>query len=326
MIAFVALLLAGIPAIDQGDKPVSQDIGTLLASSAALQIKGDFAQAERMVRQFLTTETILPVDKVIALNALGVILGNVDRNEEAERYFRRALDLAEHNPEILPLTLLRIRFNLTTVYVANHRYQKAQALVNTISEAEAIHANERWRLASLRGGIAIRMADYELGNEVFEAYLKKLDSSKPSPELAITLNNLGIIGLFRKDFVAANRYLSEAATAWRAIHGILESNRIRQGNMLRTLSNLAIAQEKVGNKDGARATLTEALTMARTQFGDSDPLTGSICQVSAGILSRIGSKHEAKELKRMAQRIRQQQPPAFGAGAVVNITELSALR
>src|SRR4051812_29664471 len=111
MIAFVALLLAGIPAIDQVDNPVSQDIGTLLASSAALQIKGDFAQAERIVRQFLTTENILPVDKIIAMNALGVILGNVDRSEEAERYFRRALDLAEHNPDILPLTLLRIRFN-----------------------------------------------------------------------------------------------------------------------------------------------------------------------------------------------------------------------
>src|SRR4051794_18218787 len=83
MTAFAALLLCSASEVGEIDKPVPNDLTTLLARSEALEAKGQFAEAERMIRRFLTTETILPVNKIFALNSLGALMMTMDRFEEA---------------------------------------------------------------------------------------------------------------------------------------------------------------------------------------------------------------------------------------------------
>src|SRR4051794_34233038 len=121
--AFVALLLSSGSELAPVIKSGSEDLSAMLARSQTLQAKHEFPEAERIIRQFLKTENLLPVDKILALNALGVLMTTVDRCDEAERDFQRALELAEHNPAVVALALLRIRFNLAAVYIENHRYE-----------------------------------------------------------------------------------------------------------------------------------------------------------------------------------------------------------
>jgi len=118
MTAFSALLLGSASGVDPGDKSVPQDVTTLLARSEALQAKRQFAEAERMIRQFLTIENILPTNKMLALNALGALMTSADRCDEAEKYFHRALDLAERNPAIVPVAVVRMRLNLAAVLIS----------------------------------------------------------------------------------------------------------------------------------------------------------------------------------------------------------------
>lgn len=317
--AFAAVFLVSASGVDGVDvRPVSQEVAMLLARSQALQTQRQFPEAEAMLRQFLTTGNILPTNKILVLNALGALMTALDRCDEAESNFQRALYLAEHNPEIVPLALVRIRFNLVGLYIENRRYGKAQILLDKVSEADASEPHERWRLASLRGTLAIVRKDYELGNQIFESHLRNLDPSKPSAELATTLNNLGRIALSRKDYAAASRYLAPAASAWHA------SSDARQSSLARTLVNLAVALQHMGDNDGAQESVKEALNIARTQLGDNHPATTGIYDVCADVLAKIGSKREARELKRTAQRIRQQTPSQFPAGAVVDISALSA--
>ena len=90
----------------------------------------NYRRAERFFnRALVQAEQLGPQEKGISLNGLGELYRREGRREEAERMFRRALDVKEtalgpHHPDVAT-TLV----NLALLYVAGRRSEEAAPLV-----------------------------------------------------------------------------------------------------------------------------------------------------------------------------------------------------
>lgn len=111
---------------------------------------------------------------------------------------------------------------------------------------------------------------------------------KNSFQVALSLNQLGLLYLQEKDSVKAIASLEEAV-------GITESNKATdKPDYLYQLSNLAAAYHRVGMMQKARAHIEKALPEIEKQFGKRNPEIAPVLNIYATILNKEGETAKAK--------------------------------
>jgi tetratricopeptide (TPR) repeat protein len=137
-----------------------------------------------------------------------------------------------------------------------------------------------------------------------------------SEELALLLNNMGILFVATGRSEEAGRHFEKALAIWEAT---LPSD---HPHVARSLTNLAAFRCSTGAYSTAEPLFRRALAITESRLGPEDGLAGKILTEYALLLRKTKRKKEAKLLETRAQAIRQDDAPRSLARHTVDLRDL----
>ena len=258
-------------------------MSTLLAAGSSARARGEFAEAERLLRDALASaERVVPRDAhalAAALNALGLLCKDLARWDEARGHYERALGLLEA-ADASPHDIATLWHNLGGIAHARGDFVAGEAAARrglairraAGGGARSIAADEV-ALAALLDGLG----RYDEAERLYRGAIAVFESDPVDElELAVTLGGLGAQYARRGLHADAVRLLGRAVELKRRTIGPAHPDTAL------TLHNLAVAQQWSGaSAEGAAAT-AEALTILERALGPGHPRVVA-CRENAGI-------------------------------------------
>lgn len=284
----------------------SAAISKALTLAIDLERAGKIPEAEQTVLKVIRRlEAADPrgQDLGVALNNLAVLYISVDRHSDAERHFKRSIRILEAlKDDAAQKYLAKTKLHLAALYVDAGRPKEALKLdiprvLNSLSDPD-----DRARARSITAGLALVKKDYSTAEmtylQVLEYWTKHSDAKNRQEEIAITLNNLGVLALQQGRTDVARTRINRSFEVWQSIEGPASPN------VVKSMSNLAALHIQAGEYDEAAGWLARCTALARQTFGDSHPFTVAMQFAHGDALGKAGRKAEAKEVARAAVEAR----------------------
>jgi tetratricopeptide (TPR) repeat protein len=280
------------------------DFAAHLRGAVQLHQKRDYASAEKLLLAALKeAESFGPEDRrtVVALNNLGSAYHHLDRYWEAERRYRRALDICKKVCGPDDTLLARISVNLASLYLDSRQYAKAEHLgLRSLTTRPTLKRPEVARLVGILGALAEAQGLHSEAEHYYKQALESWEKLGPESYDAMqTLSNLGAMyGRTGRD--------AEALDCCERALRIAEKT-LSPGHPTRAvlLSNVGALHYAVHGPSEAEAFFKRALATAETTLGPQHPLVGEILSSHAVVLEQTKRKAEAKEYQRRARAIMQ---------------------
>lgn len=303
LVLAAAGLLVSMPAGEQASR--APDL--LLGQAAALQARGDYYEAEQLLR-----ETLRRLDQVgqahpqlpVLLNNLASLSQEIGRTSDAERYYQRAIRVLEETQGADHPVLLRPLCNLGSLYIEEGMPGKAERLYRrALRIAALLRVREDDDPAIAWHGLGMALHAQGRQAEAESCYLHAIDLRRSQRlrevELAQTLGNLAVL------YLSSGRFADALRTQLLVLQSL--EDRLAPGHpgLARPLANLGAIYAKMNRLSEAEEVLLRALAIAQQAFGPDHAVCGGILYNYAQVLRRAKLKAEAKRAEIRAAAIQE---------------------
>ncbi|XPV74967.1 MAG: tetratricopeptide repeat protein [Desulfovibrio sp.] len=297
----------------------TEDAGRLLQQAAYfLYFQGNVFGAEPLLRLALTaakkkaelnaqqaTNNAALMDIAVAMDDLGVILKDQNKNEEALELFLKAQEtrdaiLGEDHPASGPGLN-----NIALLYFTEGKTQEAEkTFLRLIDILEKEHGKESAAITPVLNNIALvyEACGHYKKAEALATRALKIDQTvlgTDHPDVATDLNNLALLKQAQGDTAEALQLLGRALS----IRNLrLGENHTSTGN---THLNIAQLTADTENYAGAERHFRKALTIFAQSLGPDHPSTLQTMEAFATTLEKAGQEDAAQTLRDELERYRQ---------------------
>jgi tetratricopeptide (TPR) repeat protein len=236
---------------------IYQQIKALQALSGVSAVDGETALAEQRATEALTLARTNGIESQFTAGLIW--LGNhflVTSNfDEAEKYYRRALDLAERDR--LRLHQAWAQLQLGSLYLSRHKTREALSYLDQALPFYERGGYRKWfsSLSMLRGRALRNSGDYDAALKAFGNVLKLAQQLGDDAQVAASQEEIGGVLLVQERYPEALSSFTEACKGYNSMHltvyaGYCEMHR-------------ATTLWPIGRYNEARAALTEASAIAQ---------------------------------------------------------------
>jgi Tfp pilus assembly protein PilF len=282
---------------------VRPEVNRQLLNAVELERQGQLREAERIILNVVReAEAGGPsIELGLALNNLAVLLLTGDRFPEAERQFRRAIDVLEAvGSDAGKYLAAKTKVHLGALYLDSGRLDDAVKLdiprLHDLLTAEEDRVLARSTLA----GIAAQRRDFDTAEQInleLLAYWRHPSRAAAHQiDVATVLNNLGVIALWRGRPELARTRLEDAFAVWKNAVGPASPM------VAKAMSNVGVAYMELGDFGSAALWLERSADAGRVALGDEHPLIVAVQFARAEALKKAGRRTEAKEVARIAEQ------------------------
>lgn len=278
--------------------------------------RGDVAKAEPFYRKSLAIYEKKPgknqLDLATLLDHFASALTNIQRLDEAQGMFERALKIAEQVPETPGKKLhAQALNNLAGIQYYRGNYNQAIALFQKGLAAmeEALGADDP-AIAMTASNLAAVLDALGRGAEAKPHYLRALAIREKAlgpehPDVASTLSNLGVLASNEGDMLKATELHERALAIREKVLGP------EHPAVAVSLNNLASIMEDRGNTTKAKAFYERALSISEKKLGPKHPNTIQILHNYAAILMNLHDPAAGVFLVRLMDIQRTKDPKTF---------------
>ena len=270
----------------------------------ALKEEGNFQDAVRLAQERVAqSEKELGPDHfqtAIWLNQLGLLHTHLGDYDQAERAYRRSLDIKQKAKRPYNLAIAVSLLNLGDLYVIKGDYARAEPLLQRARELRekalgANHPDVAPCLASL-GRLKMFAGDYRSAETLNQRALAMSEQSLGPDHwrVAACLDNLAEIRRFLGDLPEAEA-LSRRALAIRE-----KAPRPNSTLLARNLNNLASIYVFMGQYGQAETLYKRALEVYEKSVGTQHPAAAQCLSNLAGLYSTLGNYPRSEQLQRQA--------------------------
>jgi tetratricopeptide (TPR) repeat protein len=255
---------------------------------------------------------------MIALNSLGLAYEEMGRFPDAERYYRRALEILEqlggNNQADRELLLT----NLALLYGEAGQTAKSEALLReTIALQTGALPSDDARLMLARAALAELVLHDENYQEAEQMLQESLVFFEKQPErwqqeIGTLIGDLGVVRQFQGRNDEAIRLFREAIAMQEA--GVGPEHPI----LIRPLVNLARTQSSTGAPADADANFRRAVQIAEQRLGPEHPTYRDVLLRYAAFLRATGHKREAKAMEARSRIVERDIARRDGVGLTVD--------
>jgi tetratricopeptide (TPR) repeat protein len=306
------------------DQP--QDWLAWMEKGNALRRAGNFAEAVTAFQEAVKTLESSQADVLSfasALNSVATAYDDMGRLLEAEKYYRRALDVAAQAAGLHSVSRAQILVNFGCSYLHRGDTQKADNnLREALSIYDALIAPDSPLVAVARSYLAatlLQRGSLDDANQLMELSLPVLARTEDHEGVyGMTLNNLGSLRWEQHRHAESIELFRQSLAALEHLRGL------DSPALLYPLNNLASAKFNAGAKEEASALYSRAVRIAQVHIGPYSTLYGHLLYNYAACLRKTGHKPEAKTMEARAAAISKDTPGAFSTGLTVDISALRA--
>jgi len=281
------------------------DIAHRLSAAEQLYREGNYAGAETMLRAVLRdAERFEPDDprRAIALNNLGAVYHFMNKYQQAESCYRRAVELEATMRWAGNDKPIRSVLNLAGLYIETGRYGKAERLgLRSLAEQEPIsrrNGTDYAKLLSLLGHLEWGQARYLQAQQYSERALAIYRYVLPEGrETLETLNNLCVL------YGESGRSADALSSCEGALRIAERMRNLEPSLHVSLLANVGVFQFLVHGPSDAEPFFNKALFVAENDLVAAHSVVGRILLSYAALLERTSRKTQAKEYRRRAKVI-----------------------
>lgn len=255
---------------------------------------------------------------MIALNSLGLAYEEMGRFPDAERYYRRALEILEqlggNNQADRELLLT----NLALLYGEAGQTAKSEALLReTIALQTGALPSDDARLMLARAALAelvLNDGNYQEAEQMLQESLVFFEKQPErwQQEIGTLIGDLGVVRQFQGRNDEAIRLFREAIAMQEA--GVGPEHPI----LIRPLVNLARTQSSTGAPADADANFRRAVQIAEQRLGPEHPTYRDVLLRYAAFLRATGHKREAKAMEARSRIVERDIARRDGVGLTVD--------
>ncbi len=271
-------LLTGALKVYRGfDKPVPQLADALAASGILLEDKGEYLEAERLLREALRIRQIVQPEAALLVandtNTLAGILARQSRNRESLKLYHQALDLRRPILGEEHADIAETLQNLGVVYKAIGSLEESQAFLRqALAIQERVLPQDHPSFISTYYNLGEVLREIGALDESRNYYERALQLDQhvhgvDHPHFAISLDGLG------KGFFAVGRYDKAESLFQRSLDMHRRIHKVDHPNIVIMLNNVAEAKLMLGKIQEAKADLLECAAMAKRVYGSDSPQT-----------------------------------------------------
>lgn len=298
-----------------------EEYTTLMHKGAELDRAGNYTEALATFQAAVRTAQHGLDVRTIAntINATGLVYDELGRLTEAMRQYRRVLALLEQLKEKDSLDYAVVLGNLGADMLLQGGGRGAEKVLR---EAIAIGAGKaephNRRMAVIRTSLAQAALESNRLQEaegLLEDAIVTLRIYPQLPgQLAIAINNLGVLRRLQKRSIEAEGLFQEAI---KLTETELSPSHPR---LLQFLNNLALAYIDVGRLNDADSAMRRAMNIAESRLEPQHPTYGSVMLNYAFLLRKMGRKAEGKQLEARAKALIQEAARTNGDGMIVDVS------
>jgi tetratricopeptide (TPR) repeat protein len=275
-----------------------------LLAADQLHRQGDNAGAETILLEELEKADHFGSDnprKAIVLNNLGSVYHFMDKYQQAEHCYRRAVEIESRLGGTGGDSLIRSVINLAALYIDTGQYAKAERLgLASLAEHQATivaKSPDFARLLALLGDLEQRRGRYSKAQQYEEDALAIFEELAPDgSQSMVTLNNLCIL------YGETGRNTDALSYCERALR-IAEGTTVQPFMQASLLANVGALQFVVHGTAKAEPFYKKALAIAENALDRQQTLFAHILLSYAVVLDRTSRKVQAEECRRRAKAI-----------------------
>lgn len=261
-----------------------------------------------------------------SLHSLGQSLGQLARNEEAERAHRRALRIVQGNK---PVSRAALGTSQHLLGVARHVAESYEEALDHFDRAVAarseVHGEDSPEIAETLNDMAMthyQIGEYDLAEEKWQQSLR-IFSTEMGPDHPKSLQ-------LRSRLAAVKNHRGSHAEAAVELKEILEAQRGIYGNqhpvVATRLFELGYAFYLDGEYERAGEAWEECLEIRRQIFGESHPQVGNVLQGLAAVARAGGELDRAESLLQTVKSINEAHRGPRSTAVAALLYNLGALR
>jgi tetratricopeptide (TPR) repeat protein len=281
-----------------------------------LRNDGRYDEAMQVCEQALAAESAQPhaVDSLPFADLLtlrGVLHSEMGRYAEAERDYRRALEIVEREPAPGDTRLGRLYRNLASLQVARRRPARAEAyarraLALSIEAFGGDHLEVAQDSAAL-GAILDSQGKYSEGEPLHQRALALFRRRRRHSDIAASLNNLAASYHARGESARPEGLYKRALAIKEKQFGV------RHPEVAATLNNLALFYKAVGRYADARTLYERVLGILQESLGSTHPSTTTCAYNYAQLLKAQADELEQRveSLDRDREEMAGSEPPSI---------------
>jgi tetratricopeptide (TPR) repeat protein len=263
-----------------------------------------------------------PTDERIpaSLTSLANTLDELGRGAEAERYYKRALIMAEKNVGSSTTAWAVLAINLSAHYYEHGQPERSEPLLRkAITSLVLTEGPNDVRLALARNclaGVLIVRKAYAEAEPLLQAALDIFDKNPETWRFrrAVALNNLGVLRRFQGRQQEGIALIEQAVALSEASLGMDHPGLIGE------LANLATSYEDLHRYDEAEVLLRRVIAIAEKRLGVEHPAYARGLSAYAKHLRMTGRKGEAKPMEARAVEILKENNRTNGHGMTVDVS------
>lgn len=285
------------------------------ASDAATSRADRAAIAIEHAAWLQTVDRLDEAEAVLSQTPAEPLVGNVDtelkllhqraelaeargRYDDAETFYRKALERAREHYGKIAVAVLPYMANLIALQRAGHRFESAEALCRHALEIAGAH----WpafhpkiiALTDQLGALRYAASDYGEARELYEraVHSAEIAFGPEHPAMAATLSNLATTLDAQRAYRAAEQAHRRALRIRDTVLGPAHAD------TLTSVHNLAAALEAVGHKEEAETLYRRAVESWQSTVGADHPAAATSMNNLAELLRERGAWEEAEALYR----------------------------
>jgi tetratricopeptide (TPR) repeat protein len=240
-------------------------------------------------------------DKAPLLNQLALVNKKLMRYDEAERYYKSAIDLIQKNPKASPRLLAIVKDNLANMYDQQDKPAEAEKMHR---EALALFEksggpNDPDVILCLNnvGQCLTAERKYDEALAIFHRIIEASEKTGESADLGTFVDNMGTV------YVRMGKYAEAEPLRKRALaiyERTLGKNHLEVGTCSLNIATLYVKMDKPADGEPY---MKRALQIFETTFGSDHPALVPVLREYAALLGDLNRSDEANALKKRAEAI-----------------------
>ena len=263
-----------------------------IAHAEKLHAGGDLGSAEKILLGVIDDKRTSPAWLPRAYMDLGVVCHDQGRLGEAERWYSRSRRLVTPDSTLH----MQVLNNLASLHLENGQIGKAERAAAELARLTPPPGELEIRMQSTAAAVHMARGRNREAEQMFITVLAGWEKSGRPRDVAVVLNNLGVLALERKDVRTALTRLQRSWELWQQEIG---GDHVM---FVHTMANYGAALLASGQTSAAEEHLSRALALATKWYGAEEPLALQISAIYANALTANGRKKEAKDLRAKVAR------------------------